>query len=400
MTSRSEGGYTPTPPILGNSTARRPQTHRELRSARKAELAASAEFIATTHQKPQNIHRETLPRYVPETTQDLVEKCYLKKEQHGWAPLGNVDPGYDVENDHPSFPYWWEFKDNHNKEGVNKFKGSPRLYNYEKRLKAKETPLRADTTRGGLEGRTPGEKVVKVMQDKITNVDSAVGRPGWRAHVTLGNGVVRWTDDVFDWQCSNQLTPSEVNEAGKSLNLFPKELEPMYSSFSPDKVFHWKKPTLRKKVKKKKKLTTEEIVRQADLRRKHMEFHGSIHGSRPLKHAITEEAEECEAPTSREKVVRTSLEVTDSVSGAIQLRTPKKFVQSTPNPEVQEMVQAVSKGPDTLTSSITGPSYESAEAMSVPAKVEEDANTIVSASDLSVLSIRSGGFDSPKTPKK
>ena len=85
--------------------------------------------------------------------------------------------------------------------GAEKFKDSPRLYNYNRRKKQSMVPFRPDSTRGALEGRVSTyRKNERPMQDKVTNVDGAVGREGWRAHVTLGNGVVRWTDDVFDWQ--------------------------------------------------------------------------------------------------------------------------------------------------------------------------------------------------------
>ena len=55
----------------------------------------------------------------------------------------------------------------------------------------------------------------------------------------------------------------------------------MYSSFSPDKIFHWKKPPPKQKKKRVKVLTKEQLVEIAEIRRKNMEAMGSIHSTRP-----------------------------------------------------------------------------------------------------------------------
>jgi len=242
--------------------------------------------IASKHEKPSNIHREPLPTFVPRHIQDNVELCYLRLEQHGWFPLANVDPAGtygDGKKEHPSYKLWYEYANDFNEEGVKKFKNSPRLYNYNKREKQAMNPQRPDSTRALGEFRHWEKKVEKPLQDKVTNVDGAVGREGWRAHVTLGNGVVRWTDDVFDWQQSNMLNPTGVNENGKSMYIYPNELEPMYSSFSPDKIYRWRPPEKKKKEKKKakKKMTREEIVQINEIRRQNMETRGSINGCKP-----------------------------------------------------------------------------------------------------------------------
>lgn len=211
--------------------------------------------------------------------------CYFKKEQHGWTPLENVDPTESGTGNkpRPSFKLWYEYKEvtGHNPEGVEKFKDSPRLYNYNRRNKQSSTPFKTDTTRGALEGRVCSPRKEKqILEDKITNIDGAVGREGWRAHVTMGNGVVRWTDDVFDWQNMKMVSSDNLNENGKSTFLFPNELAPMYSSFTSDKVYRWKPPMKVKKKKKVKKLTKEQLVEIAEIRRKNMEK-GSVHGTRP-----------------------------------------------------------------------------------------------------------------------
>lgn len=124
------------------------------------------------------------------------------------------------------------------------------------------------------------------QQDKITNIDGVVGREGWRSHITLGNGVVRWTDDFFDRKESNTFSPKNVNDKGKSMFLFPNELDPMYSSFSPDKIYRWKVPQKKKKMRKKANvLTKEQIVAINEIRRGNMEGRGSVHGCRPKKKA-------------------------------------------------------------------------------------------------------------------
>ena len=193
-----------------------------MRESRKEEFINTARSIASKHDKPANIHREALPTFVPSHIQDNVEMCYLKLGQHGWLPLANVDPGGSLS--HPSFKMWYEHDESYNEEGAKRFKDSPRLYNYNKRAAQKLNPHRPDNTRALGEFRCWEKKVDKPMQDKITNVDGAVGRDGWRAHVTLGNGVVRWTDDVFDWQQSNMLNPTGVNENGKSMYIYPNEV--------------------------------------------------------------------------------------------------------------------------------------------------------------------------------
>jgi hypothetical protein len=236
--------------------------------------------------KPDNIHREVLPTFVPQHIQDNVELCYLKLEQHGWFPLANVDPegSYgEGKKEHPSYAYWYEQAEDYNEEGAAKFKDSPRLYNYNKREKQKKTPLKPDSTRALGEYRHWRKKVSPPLCDKVTKIDSAVGRSGWRAHVTLGNGVVRWTDDVFDWQQSNMLNPKGVMENGKSMYIYPNELEPMYSSFSPDKIYRWRPPSDKKKGRKrvKKKMTKEEIVQINDIRRQNMETRGSVNACKP-----------------------------------------------------------------------------------------------------------------------
>ena len=139
------------------------------------------------------------------------------KEQHGWTPLENVDPTSTSDNDkhRPSFKLWYEYEEvtGHNPEGVEKFKDSPRLYNYNRRAKQSSTPFKPDTTRGALEGRVASPvKRKQGLEEKITKIDGAVGREGWRAHVTMGNGVVRWTDDVFDWQNMKMVPSENLNE--------------------------------------------------------------------------------------------------------------------------------------------------------------------------------------------
>ena len=79
-------------------------------------------------------------------------------------PLNNVDPEYDYDKGHPSFKLWYEHNYNFNEEGVDKFKDSPRLYNYNRRAKVASNPLRMDTTRGGLEGRVSVVKKEEEMQ--------------------------------------------------------------------------------------------------------------------------------------------------------------------------------------------------------------------------------------------
>ena len=63
-----------------------------LRSSSQAEFAKTAESIAMANSKPVNIHKEALPKYVPQHIQDNVEACYFTKEQFGWCPMANVDP--------------------------------------------------------------------------------------------------------------------------------------------------------------------------------------------------------------------------------------------------------------------------------------------------------------------
>ena len=63
-----------------------------MKMSRKAEFAKTAESIAMANSKPMNIHKEALPKYVPQRIQDNVEACYFTKEQFGWCPMDNVDP--------------------------------------------------------------------------------------------------------------------------------------------------------------------------------------------------------------------------------------------------------------------------------------------------------------------
>ncbi|GMH99022.1 hypothetical protein TrST_g8308 [Triparma strigata] len=274
------------------SSSPRPRTARELKESRKAEFAQTASNIAHAHKKADNIHKEALPTYVPQRIQDNVETCYFMKEQHGWTPLENVDPTSTSDNDkhRPSFKLWYEYEEvtGHNPEGVEKFKDSPRLYNYNRRAKQSSTPFKPDTTRGALEGRVASPvKRKQGLEEKITKIDGAVGREGWRAHVTMGNGVVRWTDDVFDWQNMKMVPSENLNENGKSTFLFPNELAPMYSSFTPDKIYRWKPPRKSPKKKSVPKLTKSQLVEISEIRRQNMEKNGTIHGSKPSPRSTT-----------------------------------------------------------------------------------------------------------------
>ena len=105
---------TPIPPSNPPSSSRpRPRTQRELRESRKADFVSTERAIASKHTKPDNIHREVLPTFVPQHIQDNVELCYLRLEQHGWFPLANVDPegSYgDGKKEHPSYALWYEVR--------------------------------------------------------------------------------------------------------------------------------------------------------------------------------------------------------------------------------------------------------------------------------------------------
>jgi len=128
----------PTPPHQpkhpANSSGHR--THRALLRSRKNDAVSTSIAINNLYSRPNNIHREELPQYVPQDIADNVELCYMKREQCGWVPLLNVDPGYDYQKDHASYDMWWETSEagvTHNPKGVEAYRNSPRLVNFRKR---------------------------------------------------------------------------------------------------------------------------------------------------------------------------------------------------------------------------------------------------------------------------
>ncbi|GMI30716.1 hypothetical protein TeGR_g13715, partial [Tetraparma gracilis] len=313
-----------------------------------------------------------------------------------------VDPAYDFDADKPSFKLWYEHDPTYNPAGAAAHKESPRLVNYNLRTKRREEPFKPDTTRGGLEGRVVVEKRERPMQMKITQVDGAVGREGWRAHVSLGNGVVRWTDDVFDWEANNN-GAQHVNGKGKSLFLFPKELEPMYSSFSPDKIFHWKPPARRRKAKQVKKETLEEIVERCERRRLKMEATGGVDGCRPEPRVVpvfVPDEEEAGAggavPVPPPRQVRTAVQVLDAKTGELVATTPRHTLGAR---AATGGFGGGSVGVGTSMSSVTITAARTNSATETTPLKKEDATV---GSELSGYSIRSGGFlkASPRAKEK
>ena len=290
--------HTPHSPNSHNNNTPPHRTHRELSRSRKLEFAENAIAIAQKNAKPNNIHKEQIPTFVSQDITDNVELCYMKREQCGWVPLMNVDPGYDFDNDKASFDLWWELKNSHNPEGAEKHLNSPRLYNYRKRhgmtgILPADGKLDPSRNANFINEKKYDENYYSHLTQKketeialkITQSDGPVGREGWRAYATLGNGVVRWTDDIFEWNKTTHHLVDEAGGTGKSIHLMPKELEPMYSSFTNDKIFRWEKPAPKKvrapsSPRKSVKPSLSEIVKDADLRRQKALVFGCKNGTR------------------------------------------------------------------------------------------------------------------------
>jgi hypothetical protein len=374
----------PAPSLSSSTPGRRPATNRELRETRKASFAETSTNIYNAHLPVNNIHKEELPKYVPQATADLVEFCYLEKGQPGWIPLQNVDPGYDYEKDHPSFKYWYEHSSSFNADGVAAHKGSPRLYNYDKRNKSHTAPTAADTTRGGLEGRTQSSVISRRNKDashpnlKITEIDGIIGRENYRNHITMGNGLVRWTDSVFNWE-SREVNSKDLNDQGKSLWIYPKELEPMYSSFSGDKIFRYVDPRKAAKKKKKKRIDPKMIVAQCEARRALVAVRGRLEGSKPSPRFDEDEGGGDFEEDGRERTVKTEHTFYDSVTGEAIVRTPR--AEDAVKPPKPKQPQTAQDDSDVV------------EVVSITSKVSGVPSIQGSLASKTSVSVRSGGFN-------
>ena len=355
VTAPTPTSPTTTPTATGQQQdpqRRSPRTQRQLIRSRKAEFVATSESTYNAHSVPDNIHKEALPPYIPADIADNVEMCYMKREQCGWVPLLNVDPNYDYQKDHASFPMWWETSEaageRYNPEGEERFRNSPRLVNYRKRhgetailplnineknkysgneregdpngcptyddidivIKRPDPLLSTTMTAQSLNNNTYSshlcaQKQQRPIPDKITNIDGPVGREGWRSYANLGNGVVRWTDDIFDWRLATDI---QKRPAKQNYNETGPLTEPMYSSFSNDKVFRW---SAKKGIKKgtsdhsnqtsnkgnsvqgtrrrEKKPNLAEIVKRSDMRRQKAEIFGFEKGAMTAETAVEAE---------------------------------------------------------------------------------------------------------------